>query len=346
MTHGKTPDDSELQALYRAAAQAAGDEPDPQLDARILAAARAVSGERRARRQRPPAAWWKRWLVPVSVTAVAVLGVSLTLRVNDEQAALEAARQMSETPPAGRSESAPPEVAEPDSTALGAARRTDRSAEKMRDQSAEKATDQSATGSPAVSAKALPDAATARPAPATIAPKKEWMPEPASPSALPTVKPAAKSVVEPPPLPVAPPSPPRDLPAEFGASFEKKARRKIAPSAPAPAAFGQAPSPPLDDGASQAAKANAELRESSARRARAIESDQALSVGGSASGVIGQSLSPARQNEETAVLEASPERWLEKIRALRRANRLLEAKQELDRFRLRYPDFALPADLK
>ncbi|HET6720318.1 MAG TPA: hypothetical protein VFH22_11755, partial [Rhodocyclaceae bacterium] len=161
MTHGKAPDDSELQALYRAAAQAAGDEPDARLDARILAAARTASGERQARRQRPPAAWWKRWLVPVSVTAVAVLGVSLTLRVNEEQAALEAARQMAEAPPAGRSASAPPMVAERDSTALGAAQRADRRAEKS--------TGQSPLESRDAAAKALPEAATARPAPAAPA---------------------------------------------------------------------------------------------------------------------------------------------------------------------------------
>lgn len=321
MTHGKAPDDSELQALYRAAAQAAGDEPDARLDARILAAARAASSERQARRQRPPAAWWKRWLVPVSVTAVAVLGVSLSFRVNEEQPALEAARQMAEAPPAQRS---------------------DHLTEKRMDRLADKATDQSTTGSPAVSANALPDETTARPAPATVAPKKEQMPEPASPSPLPAVKPAAKSVAEPPPPPAAPPSPPRDLPAEFDASFERKARREIA----APAPSGQPPSPTLDDRTSQAAKTKAELLESSARRSRSIESDRATSAGAPTSGLNRQSLTPPRQNEEAMALEASPERWLEKIRALRRANRLAEAQQELDRFRQRYPDFALPADLK
>lgn len=285
MTQRKPPDDSELQALYRAAAQAAGDEPDARLDARILAAARAASSERQARRQRPPAAWWKRWLVPVSVTAVAVLGVSLSFRVNEEQAALEAARQVSE----------------------------------------------------AVTARQAPPAATtARPEPAPL---------PVSPPTLLRAKPAAESPA-PPAAELPPPRAPRDLPAEVGAASEEKARRELAPSAPAPAAFGQARSPTLDDRASSAAKAAAELRESSARRSRAIESDQALGASAPASGLNRQSLTPPRQNEEATALEASPERWLEKIRALRRANRLAEALQELDRFRQRYPDFALPDDLK
>lgn len=285
MTQRKPPDDSELQALYRAAAQAAGDEPDARLDARILAAARAASGERQARRQRPPAAWWKRWLVPVSVTAVAVLGVSLSFRVNEEQAALEAARQVSE----------------------------------------------------AVTARQAPPAATtARPEPAPL---------PVSPPTLLRAKPAAESPA-PPAAELPPPRAPRDRPAEVGAASEEKARRELAPSAPAPATFGQARSPTLDDRASSAAKAAAELRESSARRSRAIESDQALGAGAPASGLNRQSLTPPRQNEEATALEASPERWLERIRDLRRANRPAEAQQELDRFRQRYPDFALPADLK
>ncbi|HET6720623.1 MAG TPA: hypothetical protein VFH22_13300, partial [Rhodocyclaceae bacterium] len=170
-------------------------------------------------------------------------------------------------------------------------------------------------------------------------------PLPATPPTLWRTKPAAESPA-PPAAELPPPRAPRDLPAEVGAASEEKARRELAPSAPAPAAFGQARSPTLDDRASSAAKAAAELRESSARRSRAIESDQSLGAGAAASGVSRQSLSPARQNEETAALEANPERWLEKIRDLRRNNRLAEAKQELDRFRLRYPDFVLPADLK
>lgn len=302
MTQRNPPDDSELQAIYRAAAQDAGDEPDAQIDARILAAARAASGERRARRQRPPAAWWKGWLVPVSVTAVAVLGVSLSFRVNEEQVALEAARQMGEAPPASRNETAPPLAPERESTATGAPERADRRAEKPNAQAVGR--------SPAASVDALPEAAMARPAPAAVAAKKESLQEPipASPPAL-----RAKAVDAPP------------------------------PAAPAPA---PAPAPTLDDRASQAAKAAVELRESSARRSHSIESDRALGADAAASGVSSQSLPPARQNEETAALEASPERWLEKIRDLRRANRLAEAQKELDRFRQRYPDFALPADLK
>ena len=73
---------SEFQALYREAAQA---EPDAMLDRRILDAARAElrgAGEARARR---PSPWWKGWLPAASAIALALVGVSVTWRVMDQQ---------------------------------------------------------------------------------------------------------------------------------------------------------------------------------------------------------------------------------------------------------------------
>ena len=73
---------SELQALYREAAQA---EPDAMLDRKILDAARAElrsAGEAKARRRRP---WWQGWLSAASALAIALVGLSLTWRVMDQQ---------------------------------------------------------------------------------------------------------------------------------------------------------------------------------------------------------------------------------------------------------------------
>jgi hypothetical protein len=73
---------SELQTLYREAAHA---EPDAMLDRSILDAARAElrgAGETKARRQLP---WWKRWLPAVSALAIALVGLSVTWRVMDQQ---------------------------------------------------------------------------------------------------------------------------------------------------------------------------------------------------------------------------------------------------------------------
>ena len=73
---------SELHALYH---EAAGAEPSPMLDRSILDAAhfelRAVAATKS--RRHPP--WWKGWLTAASAIAVAVLGLSLTWRVMDEQ---------------------------------------------------------------------------------------------------------------------------------------------------------------------------------------------------------------------------------------------------------------------
>jgi hypothetical protein len=73
---------SELQALYREAAQA---EPDAMLDRSILDVARADlrgADEARARRQPP---WWRGWLPAASALAIALVGLSLTWRVMDQQ---------------------------------------------------------------------------------------------------------------------------------------------------------------------------------------------------------------------------------------------------------------------
>jgi hypothetical protein len=71
---------SELQALYR---EAATEEPGPSLDRTILAAARDELRPAVAPRRQTPR--WRSWFAATSAIAVAVLGLSLTLRVMDEQ---------------------------------------------------------------------------------------------------------------------------------------------------------------------------------------------------------------------------------------------------------------------
>jgi hypothetical protein len=76
------PAASELQALYREAAHA---EPDAMLDRKILDAARAelqAAGATKARRTPP---WWKGWLPAASALAIALVGLSVTWRVMDQQ---------------------------------------------------------------------------------------------------------------------------------------------------------------------------------------------------------------------------------------------------------------------
>lgn len=115
-------DEQRLAALYREASRA---EPGPGLDRRILDAARAAV----AAKARPRKPWWKNLLVPVSVAAVAVLGVSLTLRVVDEEE--RQLRQERRAPPAAEraapakadapvmAPAVPPPAAEPRHKAAG-----------------------------------------------------------------------------------------------------------------------------------------------------------------------------------------------------------------------------------
>ncbi len=73
---------SEVNALYRESASA---EPPAVLDQRILAAARAEVSNARAGKAKRPMPWWKMWMSATSAIAVAVLGVSVSLRIMDQQ---------------------------------------------------------------------------------------------------------------------------------------------------------------------------------------------------------------------------------------------------------------------
>jgi hypothetical protein len=49
--------------------------------------------------------------------------------------------------------------------------------------------------------------------------------------------------------------------------------------------------------------------------------------------------------EADLAFERDPQRWVERIRALRAAGRVQEAEESLRELRKRYPDFHLPPDL-
>ncbi len=121
-----------LHALYR---DASGAEPAPALDRAILDAARAEVRTGGASKQRTP--WWKRWLPATAAVAVAVMGLSLTWRVMDEQerglrgelSAVQAARQMEgKAPAADQARAAQPPRAAPRSSDAAAPRSPDAAA--------------------------------------------------------------------------------------------------------------------------------------------------------------------------------------------------------------------------
>lgn len=75
------PQDLELGALYRTAAQEA---PSPGLDARILAAARdAATPPREATATLRPKSWMQRWHIPVALAATVLMTLTMTLLVRE-----------------------------------------------------------------------------------------------------------------------------------------------------------------------------------------------------------------------------------------------------------------------
>lgn len=126
-------------------------------------------------------------------------------------------------------------------------------------------------------------------------------------------------------------------------------RAFTAPAAPAPAAVM-----PREVEAKKAARS--EVHEMESRRdatmqdaapalSRSAPRPEAGRLGASndAAGVASSAPAAKALAEREA---ASPEAWLQRIRELRVAGRDAEAAQNLVRFRQRYPDFPLPADLK
>jgi hypothetical protein len=271
MTQPETPELQvrELQALYR---DAAGEEPGPALDRRILDAVRTDLAAASASKARP-VPWWKGWLPAATALAAVVVGVSLTWRVMDEQE-----RQLRE-----EMQAAP---------------------------AASEAARQPAADTAAAPARA--GSSSSVPANAPVALEKE---------VAATAQPAAA------------PEP----------------RAFSAPAAPAPAV-----PLPLEAEAKKAARP--EVREMESRR-DAVVQDAAPVLSRSAPKL--EAGRPGASNEAAGAVSsapaakalaereaASPEAWLQRIRELRAAGREAEAAQSLARFRQRYPDFPLPADLK
>lgn len=159
--------------------------------------------------------------------------------------------------------------------------------------------------------------------------------------------------------PAAPPTPLRDSTGDFNRLLKPKPQRNLPrPAAePAPAASESADhmierrneaAPPPARSDESAAKAAAAAGQAAEKRARAAISERATEARHPAPALSIQSIAPAPGTPDaaTAELEADPVRWLERIRNLRRDGRADEARTQLERFRQRYPDFAVPAELR
>lgn len=264
------PGDRLIGEAYRAAPQP---EPPSALDVPILAAARRAVAPPSRRR---PA--WLAWALPLSSTAVLVLGITLLFQIQRE-----APEALGEAPrPALPRESAP--VVSPGTPA-------------------------DLAGEAAPAAKATDVASLPRAA------RGIGQPVEARSASTPTPAPAAS---------LEAPAPPRDA---------AEPRPFPAPAASAPQLEAARPALPAPVTANSASRQADRLERAAPAATPAREGAPAFSQGLSKF----KAASPAAE---------SPEQWAEKIRQLVREGRGEEAWKALEELRGRYPDYALPDDLR
>jgi hypothetical protein len=315
MNRRKEPLDAGERELADLLARESPPGPSPQLDARILAAARAATAtpERAARRPR------RRWIAGMAVAATLVLAVGVAWRLRP----LPQRPVASEVPVAEvarPADSMPRPAVAPESTMPAPQAARDRIAVPL-------------PPSPAVAPKPAPEPA-----------RKQAPPEPPMvvDEPAPMDAPAAAPAPPPPPPPAAAPEPAPDtrliaVPAQGaqpGAKAAVRATNATPARAPAPEAFESA--------RARQDAATLDRIETTGSRINAAEAADAAASGGMLP-------SRAELDEEPPATADSPlvqEAWLQRIRELLSAGDTEAARNSLDEFRRRYPHYALPADLR
>ena len=309
------PGDEKLSRRYR---EAAGEEPPAALDAAILKAARErASGDSGTDPKRTVRGPSPRWMGPISIAAVLVLGIGVSLRMQMEQPGVETSAPSS-------SAAEYPMPAEPAAV---------EERPKAKDQ-ANARQDAAPAPRPKLAAKPEPPAAAAPEPPAASAPAparefKELAKRSEAPAAqarrreADTNVPAdAQVVIQPVPVPAAPPAPPpaamRDAPAQAPAPAAAPARVQAAAPAAAPEAASSPPAGAIAGRTAQSAPLRAK-REGYAADTVATESRRIA-----------------------AVADPDPNRELERIALLREARRHAEADRALEEFRRRHSEFRIP----
>ncbi|MFT3896482.1 MAG: hypothetical protein QM719_02090 [Thermomonas sp.] len=288
--------------------------PSPQLDARILAAARAATSttERASRRPRPR----PRWIAGMSIAATLVLAVGLAWRLRplpERHAASEAPTMVSAV-----------RVVEP----------------------AESGAASAAAAQPRMEARRLPMSVPM--------PPRERVPEPArkqAPPEPPVVfdEPSPMDVQAPPPAPPPPPAPAMaPNPAAKGMAAPAASAMQAPAQKPADSdAYSQAKN--LDrvevTGSRLKTPAPPSPPQAFSRDAPASGMDAAAAANAAAA----EGVSRAVLDEEPPATADSPqvqEAWLQRIRELLSAGETEAARNSLAEFRRRYPKYALPEDLR
>jgi hypothetical protein len=362
------PGDEDLRALYREGR--ADDAPPPALDAAILAAGRDAvrTATPAARRKRP---WWQVWLAPVSVAAVAVVGLTLSLHVAedpefDARERRPAAAAAPAAAPAASAERAEP-AAQVQGTAPAASPAAIPERSAVADKTAAKA--EAPRPPPAEAPRAFPAAPPANGASAVsgstgMAESARARREDASRSkeaergfAREEANDAARRPAAPPPAMSAPAPAPESPGRVVGQERRLEADRAAEAVSGKPARSMDAPPAPIrlaPELKKDAAPVDV-LRDADrfnrlvAPSGEAAKRSRPEAAGGSGpAGAPAKALmapTPSIADDARADIEADPARWIESIRRLRAAGREQEAAAELARFRSRHPDVRLPPDL-
>jgi len=320
MAEHDDPDDLQDPRVSDAYRGLGKENPPEAIDAAVLAASRRAvrAGPRTA------GARVRRWALPVSIAAVVVLTMSLTLRVQLERPDLESAVPAPSAPVAEQARPADEKDA-PRVAALEAK-------EEMRATAKQNLpADVRAKAKPTAKS---PVALEPAPSPRTAASardagereqsalvRKAMKTPPARTEARPAAKrapapaPAARGFVQEPPAPAS-------SPAEPGAAAPLGAA--AAPSAPS------ATRPDTATGLARQAPAEAAASAGRAESRMSVEDRVQESVA----------------KADKADAELSPREWLERIARLRREGRTKEADESLAAFRRRYPDYVIAKEMR
>ncbi len=314
-----------MAARYR---ELARDEPPAAVDAAILAAGRRAVGSRPG--------GTARWAGPVSIAAVLVLGLTVSLRMQVEQPGIEtsSARMEPEVREQPAAATAPP-VEPPRSELANAETPAAPSAEPAmrREREREKTSlRKEFTPSPPRDTAARPGQANESaqsPAPTADAARAPSRPAPAGNMIAAAPAPAQITT----PATAAAPPPPPSVPAPRSFAPEPGASRQTAPSP-------QSGTPlQADSSAASGASAQAAPRPATPAAMRAAPAERRESPS------QGAARSDAPILEAEAARNASPESQLERIAKLREANRDEEADRALEEFRRHHPDYRIPAPM-
>ena len=326
----------ELRARYR---NASSEEPAALIDDAIRAQARRAVG---SRPRRPGSSFSANWRVPLSIAAVMVLSVSLTVMTVRHDKHQPSADQLPERQSVPAAE---PQAVTPPPAAASAPPRSQAKARTEEKQNAPALKDESrAATAPAVGGSAhlerdfakTPAAPPKPDEPLAQARKKEAAPFPAAPVI------AAPSAQNAPP----PPEAPSETTAVRGLQAQPEQESTAVRSTEALAKRGRASEQP--DDAPKASSPNpleaqGYLREDNTltRAERAAPAAKPQAAPAPSDAAERPRTAPA---DAVASWESDPKEWLRHIELLVRQQRMSEAREGLKAFRQRYPSYPLPPE--